>query len=107
MEALVEVHTEDELRRALDAGATLVGVNNRDLRTFKVSLEVSLALGRRLPAGVTAVSESGISSQEDIRRLAEAGYRGFLVGGSLMRASVPGAALAGLLGSRVPQRKAS
>lgn len=93
MEALVEVHSAPELERALGSGATLIGVNNRDLRTFEVSLEVSLKLASRMPAHVVAVAESGIRSGSDLRRLAEAGYRGFLVGEQLMRAKAPGAAL--------------
>jgi indole-3-glycerol phosphate synthase len=97
METLVEVHDEAELRRALDSGATLIGVNNRDLRTFDVNLEVSLNLAGNIPKGVTAVAESGIRSAGDIRRLSDAGYRGFLVGEHLMSAASPGAALAELL----------
>ncbi len=97
MEALIEVHNEAELRNSLDAGATLIGVNNRDLRTFEVSLNVSLNLARLMPKNVLAISESGIRTAEDIRRLGDAGYRGFLVGERLMRAPSPGAALADLL----------
>jgi indole-3-glycerol phosphate synthase len=97
MDALVEVHNETELQHALDSGASLIGVNNRDLRTFKVSLDVSLKLGRSIPKGVVAVAESGIRTAEDIRRLSEAGFRGFLVGEHLMRSPSPGAALAALL----------
>jgi indole-3-glycerol phosphate synthase len=100
MEALVEVHNEPELRKALDSGAKLIGVNNRDLRTFEVSLQVSLALARLMPKEVIAVSESGIRTRDDIRRLADAGYRGFLVGEHLMRAKSPGAALAALISGR-------
>jgi indole-3-glycerol phosphate synthase len=100
MEALIEVHNEAELASALDAGARLIGVNNRDLRTFKVSLDVSLALARLLPKGVVAVAESGIRTAEDMRLLSDAGYRGFLVGEHLMRSPSPGAALAELLGKR-------
>jgi indole-3-glycerol phosphate synthase len=96
MEALVEVHNEAELRRALRSGATLVGVNNRDLRTFEVSLDVSIRLSRLFPEGITAVAESGINTGEDIKRLAGAGYRGFLIGERFMRAESPGAALAEL-----------
>jgi indole-3-glycerol phosphate synthase len=98
MEALVEVHNELELQKALDSGATLIGVNNRDLRTFEVSLDVSLNLARIMPKGVLAVAESGIRTKEDLRRLSDAGFRGFLVGESLMRSASPGAALAQLLG---------
>ena len=102
MEALVEVHGEEELESALEAGASLIGVNNRDLRTFKVSLDTCLKLSSRLPKDVVAVAESGIRTADDIRRLSDAGYRGFLVGGQLMRAESPGAALDVLLraGSR-------
>jgi indole-3-glycerol phosphate synthase len=97
MEALVEVHNERELEQALDSGATLIGVNNRDLRTFEVSLDVSLNLSSKLPKSVVAVAESGIRSGSDVRRLSDAGYRGFLVGEQLMRAASPGAALRDLI----------
>lgn len=93
MDALVEVHNEEELRKALDTGAGFVGVNNRDLRTFKVSLDVSLDLARLIPSGIPAVAESGIKTADDIRTLLAAGYRGFLVGEQLMRAPSPGEAL--------------
>jgi indole-3-glycerol phosphate synthase len=101
MDALVEVHAEDELKKALDAGANLVGVNNRDLRTFAVSLETSINLARIIPRDVLTVAESGIRSAADIRRLMDAGYRGFLVGEHLLRASSPGAALADLMTCRI------
>jgi indole-3-glycerol phosphate synthase len=94
MDALVEVHSEAELERALSAGATLIGVNSRDLRSFEVSLDVCVRLAALLPREAVAVAESGIRTAEDIRRLASAGYRGFLIGESLMRAPSPGAALA-------------
>ncbi len=97
MDALVEVHDETELKRALDSGAVLIGVNNRDLRTFDVRLDVSLRLAVLIPKGVTAVAESGIHSKADMRKLMEAGYRAFLVGEHLLRAESPGAALAELL----------
>ncbi len=102
MEALVEVHNEAELDRALESGASLIGVNNRDLRTFEVSLEVALNLARKLPKGILAVAESGIRTAEDLRRLSAAGYRGFLVGEQLMRAPSPGAALKELIRDRNP-----
>jgi indole-3-glycerol phosphate synthase len=102
MEALVEVHNEAELKKALDSGATLIGVNNRDLRTFEVSLEVSVALAPMLPKEVLAVAESGIRTADDIKRLSDAGYRAFLVGESLMRAPSPGDALSKLLSARIP-----
>jgi indole-3-glycerol phosphate synthase len=97
MDALVEVHDQRDLDRALEAGATFIGVNNRDLRTFEVSLETSLALAPRLPGNVLAISESGIRTVDDVRRLAGAGYSGFLVGEILMKAASPGAALRELM----------
>jgi indole-3-glycerol phosphate synthase len=97
MEALIEVHDEAELKRAVDAGASLIGVNNRDLRTFEVSFDVSLNLARIIPKGVLAVAESGIRTADDLRRLSDAGYRGFLVGEHLLRSPSPGAALTQLI----------
>ena len=99
MDALVEVHTADELSRALGAGARVVGVNNRDLRTFEVSLETSVELARRAPAGTLLVSESGIGGPEDIARLRACGFGAFLVGETLMRAESPEAALRRLTGA--------
>jgi len=98
MDALVEVHNEAELDRALESGATLIGVNNRNLRTFEVSLDVSINLARKMPKDALAVSESGIRSADDLRRLSGAGYRGFLIGEHLMRAESPGKALKELTG---------
>ncbi len=97
--AVVEVHDEGEREAAILAGASVLGVNNRDLRTFEVDLDVSrrLAAGPR-PEGVTLISESGIRSRREIEDLAGLGYRGFLLGTSLVRSRDPGAALAGLLG---------
>lgn len=97
LDTLVEVHDASELQRALAAGATLVGVNNRDLRTMEVRLETSLALVPAIPDEVVAVSESGIASGADIRRLREAGFDAFLVGERLMQAREPGVALEHLL----------
>jgi indole-3-glycerol phosphate synthase len=102
MEALVEVHDEAELERALEAGAGLIGVNNRNLRTFEVSLDVSLKLAPLLPKEVLAVAESGLHTAEDIRRLADCGYRGFLVGEQLLRSASPGEALKALLSPCLP-----
>lgn len=99
MEALVEVHDEEELGRALEAGATLIGVNNRNLRTLEVSLDVSLRLASKIPRGITTVSESGIRSAADARRLLEAGYNALLIGEQLLRAPSPGEALAAILAS--------
>lgn len=89
MDALVEVHTSDELQRAKGAGATLIGVNNRDLRTFTVSLETSLSLAREAPPGALLISESGLHNSADLHRLHDAGYHGFLIGETLMRADNP------------------
>jgi indole-3-glycerol phosphate synthase len=95
--ALVEVHDETELTRALDAGARIVGVNSRNLRTLAVDLDVLDRLAGRLPAGVTAVAESGIRSRPDLERLAAAGYHAFLVGERLITQPDPGAALRDLV----------
>jgi indole-3-glycerol phosphate synthase len=102
--ALVEVHDEEELDRALVAGARLVGVNQRDLRTFAVDHERACALVARIPADVVAVAESGIRDGEDSRRLADAGYDAILVGETLVRASDRAAALRSLIGHPVTGR---
>jgi indole-3-glycerol phosphate synthase len=108
LDVLVEVHTEGELDRVLDTlGAEKVdaiGVNNRDLKSFKVSLETSLALVERIPASVVRVAESGIATSEDLVRLSAAGFDAFLIGESLMRQPDPGAALAELLAGAVATR---
>ncbi len=98
MDALVEVHTQSELKRALASGAKLIGVNNRDLRTFNVSLETSIELAREALPGIALVSESGLNTSDDLRRLRSHGYKGFLIGESLMRADQPDLALRALLG---------
>ncbi|UWZ86067.1 indole-3-glycerol phosphate synthase TrpC [Occallatibacter riparius] len=101
LDVLVEVHTGDELDRVLDAlgetGAEAIGVNNRDLKTFDVSLERSLELADRIPSTVVRVAESGITSADDIGRLRAAGFDAFLIGESLMRQHDPGVALKDLL----------
>lgn len=97
MAALVEVHDSEELRRAVGSGARIIGVNNRNLHTFQVDLEVSLRLAEEMPAGVLKVAESGIHSANDVHRLREAGYDGFLVGEHLMRSGNPSQALRALL----------
>ncbi len=99
LDALVEVHGASELERALAAGARLVGVNNRDLRTMEVSLKTSLDLAGLFPSDVLRISESGIRTTDDLKRLLDAGYQGFLVGESLMRQPDRREALANLLGS--------
>jgi indole-3-glycerol phosphate synthase len=93
MAALVEVHDAEELRPALDSGARIVGVNNRNLRTFEVTLETSLELAARIPDGILKVSESGIHDSADVHRLGDAGYSAFLVGEHLMKSGDPAAAL--------------
>jgi indole-3-glycerol phosphate synthase len=101
LDVLVEVHTAAELDRVLDTlgetGADAIGVNNRDLKTFEVSAETSLALVDRIPASVVRVTESGIATRDDIKRLRKAGFQAFLIGESLMRQPDPGDALAALL----------
>jgi len=91
--ALVEVHNSEELQPALGSGARIIGVNNRDLATFEVSLETSLRLAEFIPDGIVRVSESGIQDAADIATLRAAGYTGFLVGEHLMKAEDPAAAL--------------
>lgn len=102
--ALVEVHNEEELARALGAGAVLVGVNQRDLRTFQVDHERAVAMASRIPAGVVAVAESGIRDGADARRLAEAGYDAILVGETLVRAADRPGELRTLVGHAVGTR---
>jgi indole-3-glycerol phosphate synthase len=97
LDVLCEVHDEEELGRALDAGCELIGVNNRDLKTFKVDLNTAFRVGDMLPHGVVAVAESGIENGRDIARLRAAGYDAFLIGETLMRAESPGEALKKLL----------
>src|SRR6202041_500369 len=92
MEALVEVHSGEELARVLGAGARIVGVNNRDLRDFQVHLETSLELVESIPEDCIAVSESGLHSNDDLVRLRQAGFDAFLIGEYLMKRNDPGAA---------------
>ncbi len=97
MGVLVEVHTRDEMKVAREIGATLIGVNNRDLRSFAVSLDVSRNLASAAPPGVTLVSESGITSREQMLELRSIGYSAFLVGETLMRGESPGQSLRNLI----------
>ena len=97
LDALVEVHDTAELDRALAAGCDLIGVNNRNLHTFEVTLNTSFDLVKRIPQGVIKVAESGIESTAHIARLRDAGFDAFLIGESLMRAPHPGDALRTLL----------
>jgi indole-3-glycerol phosphate synthase len=95
---LVEVHDEAELERALESGADIIGINNRDLRTFAVSLETTLRLRPRIPADATVVAESGIRTRDDVARLQDAGVHAMLVGEALMTARDVGAKVRELLG---------
>ena len=100
MEALVEAHSREELKRAIEAGAKIIGVNNRDLKTFEVKLETSLELAELIPDECIAVSESGIRTHDDLRRLRKAGFDAFLIGEYLMTKPAPAAALAGILSTQ-------
>jgi len=93
MAALVEVHDDHELGLALDSGAEIVGVNNRNLHTFEVTLDTSLRLVEKMPAATVKVAESGIHSRADVQRLGAAGFHAFLVGEHLMKSADPAAAL--------------
>jgi indole-3-glycerol phosphate synthase len=97
MAALVEVHDEDELEPAIASGARIIGVNNRNLHTFEVSLETSIRLADKIPADVVRVAESGIHSSADVERLRAAGYQAFLVGEHLMKSGDPVGALRALI----------
>jgi indole-3-glycerol phosphate synthase len=97
LDAVVEVHTSEELRRAVLAGARIIGVNNRDLRTFRTSLETSERLIAEAPRDRIMISESGLKDADDLRHLQTLGFRGFLIGEALMRAADPEAALRELI----------
>lgn len=94
MDVLAEVHDEGELERALDLPVQLVGINNRDLRTFVTSLDTTLRLRERVPPERILVTESGIRTRDDVQRMRAAGVQAFLIGAALMRADDPGAELA-------------
>jgi indole-3-glycerol phosphate synthase len=104
LDVLCEVHDEEELKRALEAGCDLIGVNSRDLRTFEVDLNAAIRLGEKIPNDVVRVAESGIHSGQDIARLRAAGYDAFLIGESLMKAASPGDALRNLLTAAVAEK---
>jgi indole-3-glycerol phosphate synthase len=104
LDALVEVHSRDEMTRAVRAGATIIGVNNRDLTTFDVDLNASMELAALAPRESILVSESGITRGSDIRRLKEAGFAAFLIGEHLMRADDSGRALDELIDECQGQR---
>lgn len=95
--ALVEVHNTEECRRAIDAGATIIGVNNRNLRTLTVDLEASREVAAMLPQGVIGISESGLKTAADLRSMQALGYQAFLMGERFMIEPDPGGALAGLI----------
>jgi indole-3-glycerol phosphate synthase len=90
LSALVEVHTSEEIQIAVDAGAKIIGINNRDLVTFKVDLGTTEKLLPHIPAGITIISESGIRNAEDVARMSDFPIDGLLIGESLMRADAPG-----------------
>ena len=96
--ALVETHTEEEVRRAVGVGAKLIGVNCRDLRTFRTDPAITAELVAKIPSGVTRIGESGIKTHADILKVKAAGADGFLIGTTLMRAPDPGAKLRELVG---------
>jgi indole-3-glycerol phosphate synthase len=98
--ALVEVHDDEELTRAIDSGAQIIGVNNRNLRTLAVDVAASRRLGSRIPGNVVGVSESGLTSRADLEELAGQGYKAFLIGERFMTAADPAKAIAELLGGR-------
>jgi indole-3-glycerol phosphate synthase len=97
LDVLCEVHDDVELKRALDGGADIIGVNSRDLKTFQVNLETALDLAPRIPNHILRVAESGIDSGADIKELHASGYQAFLIGETLMRAEDPGLKLQQLL----------
>lgn len=99
--ALVEVHDEPELARALEAGARIIGINNRNLRTLQVDVDGSYRMAARIPRDLVSVSESGLQSRRDLERLAAAGYRAFLIGERFMTDPDPARAIAELVGEGV------
>lgn len=104
MDVLVEVHDEAELDVALESGARLIGINNRNLHTFETTLETTERLAPRVPAGIPLVAESGIFTREDVLRMGAAGAKAVLVGEALMRQRDIGAGVDALLGETAPAR---
>ncbi len=102
MDALVEVHDEAELERALALGAQMIGINNRDLKTFVTDLGVTLRLLPHIPEGTLVVAESGLGTPQDLERLADAGVTTYLIGESLMREADVAAATRALIGANIP-----
>jgi indole-3-glycerol phosphate synthase len=105
LDVLVEVHDEPELERAIDLSSSIVGVNQRDLRTFEVDLDRALGLLDSIPSEVIAVAESGIGSREEAARLAEAGFDAVLVGETFVRSADPRATVAAMAGCNVGRRE--
>jgi indole-3-glycerol phosphate synthase len=105
LDVLVEAHDATEVSIAIDAGARIIGVNNRNLRTLQVDVHASEALIARMPADLVAVSESGLRTAADLRRLKDLGYRAFLIGERFMTAADPGSALRDLLASAIAEAK--
>jgi indole-3-glycerol phosphate synthase len=101
MDVLVEVHNEEELDRALAMNADMIGINNRDLNTFATDLNVTLRLAPKIPDDVLVVAESGLSTRDDLSRLADIGVTTFLIGESLMRQADVAAATRALIGDRI------
>jgi indole-3-glycerol phosphate synthase len=102
MDVLVEVHNQPELDRALALGADMIGINNRDLRTFITDILITIELAPKIPADILVVAESGLSDAEDLQRLAEVGVTTVLVGESLMRQPDVAAATRALLDAKLP-----
>src|SRR5262249_52869768 len=97
LDVLCEVHDQQELQRALEGGADIIGINSRDLRTFQVNLDIAMELGTLIPNHVLRVAESGITNGAEIKELHSFGYQAFLIGETLMRAEDPGKKLQQLL----------
>ena len=104
LDVLCEVHDQEEMKRALDAGCNIIGVNSRDLRSFEVDLNTAFSLAEKIPAAAVRVAESGIHSGQDIARLSNVGYDAVLVGESLMKAPSPGEALRLLVKEAAPEK---
>ncbi len=107
LHVMVELHDADQLSRVVDCGATLIGINNRDLRTFQTTLDHTMALLPKVPTGRAVISESEIKTTADLERLEAAGVKGVLVGESLMRAPDVAAALAALRGAALASQSTS
>jgi indole-3-glycerol phosphate synthase len=107
LDVLCEVHNQDELARALDQGFDMIGVNNRNLRTFDVNLETAFRLAAKFPQSIVRVAESGINAGSQMRDLRDAGYHAFLIGESLMKEAHPGLALKKLLAEEARVREAA